>query len=174
MILSRRRAHLYSSILLVCLLPIGFLAGILLRPQFEAVQGTTDVLFEKGGFAAANLKGNVTPIASTELGDKGIQLQVQTFLAEDGDTTEILLELKPAAVIQLPDLLVYWQEGEEAPGEIGDRSVFLGTLSGESSRVFTLPPQVRGKAGYLIVYTQVDQELVAAPPFPASMTAIKR
>ena len=47
MILSRRKAHLVSFLTLAVLLPITFLAGIIFRPQFTAVDESADSLFEK-------------------------------------------------------------------------------------------------------------------------------
>ena len=199
MILSRRRVHFYSSITLVCLLPLGFLAAMLLLPKYQATEGAS-ALFEQAGFAATadsgttNAEDRGTPIASTELQAKGTKLQAQTFVVEGDRKTPIVLELKPAWAIRRPDVLVYWaaadgkaepantadkeqpkpSEAEAKPMEIGEDFILLGKLSGPSRRVFSLPPELYGKEGQLILYSQVQQFRVAEFPFPTHLTAIDR
>ena len=195
MILSRRRAHLYSSIALMSLLPLGFLIALFLRPQYQATQSPDVTLFEQAGFAAlpdpetANEANSGPPIASTTLEAKGVQLQAQTFSLPDNPTAAIGLALQPATAIRRPDMLVYWAaaksaaEGsatsaqdatEEKSAAIGENFILLGKLSGPSRRVFSLPPDSYGQEGRLILYSQVQQFQVAEFPFPANLTAIDR
>ena len=198
MILSRRRAHFYSSITLICLLPLSFLAAMLLFPKYQATEGAA-ALFEQAGFAtthsdATNTEDQGTAIGTTELTAKGAKLQAQTFMIEDDRKATIVLELEPVWAIRRPDLLVYWAardakvdsaktEGSEPaeqsdpeakPVEIGENFILLGKLSGASRRVFSLPSEMYGKEGKLILYSQVQQFRVAEFPFPTSLTALDR
>lgn len=47
MILSRRQVHLYANVALAVLLPICFLAGLLLRPNYDVVDNSADELFQR-------------------------------------------------------------------------------------------------------------------------------
>ena len=196
MILSRRRAHFYSSITLICLLPLGFLAAMLLFPKYQATEGA-DVLFKQAGFAIAGsetdgAENKGEQIASTALKNKSAQLQAQTFWRQDDQKTPVLLELEPVRDIRRPDLLVYWVNEEEKSTQaesnpestpssrkeespaIGENFILLGKLSGPSRRAFPLPRDIYGKEGRLILYSQVQQFRVAEFPFPTHLTAIDR
>jgi|GEM_PF-1801930 len=193
MILSRRRAHLYSSIALIGLLPLGFLIALFLRPQYRATQDPDAALFEQAGFAVvleiANAANHTPPIASTTLEAKGVQLQAQTFSLPDNPTAPFWLALQPVGAIRRPDVLVYWAaakpmaegseqsaqaEAEAKPAAIGENFILLGKLSGPSRRAFPLPPDSYGQEGRLILYSQVQQFQVAEFPFPANLTALDR
>lgn len=45
MILSRRKAHLFSSITLAVLLPLLFVLGLLLRPNYSPINTDVEALF---------------------------------------------------------------------------------------------------------------------------------
>lgn len=49
MIISRRKAHLFTSIALAVILPIIFLAGIFFRPTYATVTPDTEQLFSHPG-----------------------------------------------------------------------------------------------------------------------------
>ena len=165
-ILARRKAHFYSSIVLACLLPIVFLAGVFLQPQVTAVSDPTAVLFAASGAASVNAEVGGDAIASQPLSAAGVQLQAATFDHEG----QVWLTLQPAWPIKLPDPLVYWQGGDQAPAALADDAILLGGLSGTSRRAYRLPQQVTGQAGYLVLYSPIGQTVSSTFPFPAAMT----
>ncbi|MGK7925729.1 MAG: hypothetical protein AB4290_10865 [Spirulina sp.] len=164
MILSRRQTHFVAFSVLAILLPLCFIAGIALRPSYTVASTPVPVeLLEKAGFA-------VTPsaktIASTELSDKGVTLNVETGL---DDRDRLILTTQPTAAILRPDLLLYWQTGSSIPEELDEDAILLGSLSGVSRRQFFLPDTVKDMEGYLVLYSQVQQELVVAFPLTAEL-----
>jgi hypothetical protein len=62
-IISRRKIHLFSSIALAIIMPIIFIAGILLRPTYATVTPETDQLLSRSTAPttmAAPLKSNTS------------------------------------------------------------------------------------------------------------------
>ena len=110
MILSRRKVHFFSFIALGCLLPICFLAGVFLRPSYDAVEEPE--LFARAGFTSATQKQEGEEISSQVIGADNIQLQAASFRQKDG---KVVLELEPSSALELADLLVYWQAGRRRP-----------------------------------------------------------
>ena len=165
-ILARRRAHFYSSIALACLLPIVFLIGVFLQPQVADVGDPTAALFAASGAASVNAEVLGEPIASDQLSATGVQLQAATF-DHDG---QMWLTLQPAWSIKLPDPLIYWQKGDQAPEALAEDAVLLGGLSGTSRRAYPLPARVKGQAGHLILYSPVRQKVDSTFSLTAAMT----
>ncbi|MEM9541338.1 MAG: hypothetical protein AAGA60_17795 [Cyanobacteria bacterium P01_E01_bin.42] len=164
MILSRRQTHFFIFSALAILLPLCFIAGIALRPSYVATSTPVSAeLLERAGFA-------VTPtaetIASTDLSEGNITLNVETGF---DDRDRFILTIQPTAAILRPDVLVYWEDRGSAPEELDETALLLGSLSGVSRRQFFLPDSMRDKEGYLILYSQVQQELVAAFSLPADL-----
>ena len=169
MILSRRKVHFFSFIALSCLLPICFLAGVFLRPSYDAVEEPE--LFAKAGFAAASQKEEKEEISSQVIGADNIQLQAASFRQKDG---KVVLEIEPSSALEFADLLVYWQAGSNKPEAIANSSILLGSLAGTSRRRFSLPPTILGKNGHLLLYSQGQKTLAVAIELPAEMTDSKR
>ena len=165
-ILARRKAHFYSSIVLACLLPIVFLVGVFLQPQVAEVGDSTEALFASSGAASVNAEVAGAAIASQQLSAAGVQLQAATF-DQDG---QIWLTLQPAWSIKLPDPLIYWQGGDQAPEALAEDAILLGGLSGTSRRAYQLPQQIKGQTGYLVLYSPIGQKVSSTFPFPAAMT----
>lgn len=168
MILSRRRFHFFSFIALGCLLPICFLAGLFLRPSYDAVEEPAAAkLFAKAGFAASP-KQQEEPIASQIIGADNIELKAASFRQKDG---KVVIEIEPTSAIELADVLLYWQRGSKKPTAIANTSILLGSLAGTSRRRFSLPPGISGKVGHLLIYSEGQKKLAAAILLPAEMTA---
>ena len=163
MIQSRRKAHFFSSVVLVCLLPIIFIAGILGRPKIPPV--TDSRVFEQAGFIPPENSEKV-PIAAEELIAAEVPIKAQTLQQQN----QLFLELEPTSALLFPDLLLYWQSGEELPTDLTTSSILLGSLSGTSRRRFPIIQEMQGQEGYLILYSLGDKKLVATLPLPASMT----
>ena len=169
MILSRRKAHfIYFSILIV-LLPIIFVAGTLTRPKFVAVDKSVDSLYQKEGFSNNKNLGSSQTIAAIESSETATGIEVETLVSQDESSNNLILEIEPNRVVQLPDLLLYWQPGSLTPQTITNYSVLLGTLSGKSRRQFNLPANDQGTPGHLIIYSQGVEEFVAVFPFTPSV-----
>lgn len=170
MILSRRKLHFFSFIVLAFILPIVFLTGVFLQPEVTSAGSTIEPLFALSGSALANSASKGSLINSTDLTSATIQLKAETF--ESTGNEQVILDVAPAQIIQLPEPLLYWQSGNEAPTEIRNDTILLGTLSGNSRRSFALPQESLGIDGNLVIYSLVLQEIAETFPFPASMTNI--
>lgn len=162
MILSRRKAHFYAAVTLAATLPVVFLAGLLLRPSIPTVDTATDELFAAANFPTDNLD----PLSSSVLSDEDIQVLAKVTSTANGPD---VLDLVPQ-IIQFSDVLVYWQQGDQAPSKnngeaIEDRNVLLGQLSGNSRRRFRLPAAIKGQKGHLILYSRGQDTLIASFPF---------
>ena len=165
-ILARRKAHFYSSIALACLLPIVFLVGVFLQPQVNLVGDSTAALFASSGAASVKTEVAGDAINRQQLSATGVQLQAATF-EHDG---QLWLTLQPAQSIKLPDPLMYWQGGDQAPETLAEDAILLGGLSGTSRRAYLLPPQIKGQAGHLVLYSPIGQKVASTFPFPTAMT----
>jgi hypothetical protein len=166
MIFSRRKAHFFSFIALACLLPLVFLVGVFFRPTFIPADPSTAPLFALAGFPDAQTLALGETIGSNSLQAQGFQWQAETFQSPVGG--KVLLKISPSATIRLPDPLLYWQAGSQAPTEITSEAILLGGLSGKSDRLFTLPAQAQG--GQLILYSLGFQKIAASFPLPESLT----
>lgn len=170
MIHERRQAHFYASVTLACILPLGFLASLLLRPNYGPVESTAVELFDQFGFAAPPPSQQENIFQSMDWKVGGVTLRGETLKPAQADSL-VLLALTPQAEIKQPDVLVYWQAGEQASTEaLPDDAVFLGSLVGKSRREFELPPAIQGKPGNLLIYSQGKDKVLAALPLTAEMT----
>lgn len=164
MLLSHRQTHFFAFAVLSVLLSLCFIAGIVLRPDYTiATSPETTSLFEEAGFV---VNTEEEAIASTTLKSSSISLEAATqFDSRD----RLVLILKPNSPILSPDLLMYWDETGSKPEELGDRALLLGSLAGTSRRQFILPDAIAENQGYLVLYSQTAQELLAAWEFPAEL-----
>ncbi|MBP0022279.1 MAG: hypothetical protein J7647_32575 [Cyanobacteria bacterium SBLK] len=164
MILSRRQTHFFAFSALAILLPLCFIAGIALRPSYISTSTPAPVeLLARAGFAVTP---SVETIASTDLSEGNITLNVETGF---DDRDRLILTVQPAAPILRPDVLVYWEDIGSTPEELSEEAFLLGSLSGVSLRQFFLPDAMRDREGYLILYSQVQQELIVAFSLPADL-----
>ncbi len=169
MILSRRQAHFYSFVILAVLIPICFVAGIWLRPSYNAVGESATELFYQAGFVRETPANKA--ITTAKLSDATFWAQAKTFLTPEG---EILLQLQPNSNLQFPDPLLYWEAGEKQPTKLSDTSLLLGDLAGPFQRHFLVPKAMQGQAGHLLIYSPIQQEVVATLPLPAKLTKPRR
>ena len=169
MIHERRQAHFYASVALAYILPLGFLASLLLRPNYGPVESTAVEIFDQFGFGASpsSREENISQSMDWKVGS--IPLRGEA-LKPTGEKPA-LLAITPQRAIQQPDVLVYWQAGDQPSTEaLADDALFLGSLVGESRREFELTSAIRGKAGNLLIYSQGKDKVLAALPLPAEMT----
>ncbi|MEO1123748.1 MAG: hypothetical protein AAFX95_06670 [Cyanobacteria bacterium J06639_16] len=165
MILEERRVHFYAFSGLAVVLPIVFITGLVLRPNYDAVsnEATTD-LFAQAGFATGDAG---EAIASDTLSLKGITLTAESTRSSEG---AVILTLQPQRDPEVADLLVYWMAGEGEPETIDADVVLLGQLAGTARRQFELPAGIQGQAGQLVFYSQGQQQVIGTAPLSAEMT----
>ncbi len=170
MIHERRQVHFYASVALACILPLGFLASLVLRPNYGPAESTALELFDQFGFAAPPTSRQENIFQSTDWKVGGVTLRGEA-LKPKSEGGPVLLALTPQRAIQQPDVLVYWQAGEKASTEaLSEDSIFLGSLVGKSRREFEVTNAIQGKAGNLLIYSQGKDKVLAALPVTAEMT----
>ena len=111
MILSRRKAHFISFSILIVLLPIVFVAGTITRPKFVAVDESADSLYQKEGFSNNENLNSSQTIEAIKFSEAATGIELKTLVSQDENTNNLILAIEPNQVVQLPDLLLYWQPG---------------------------------------------------------------
>ncbi|NET39979.1 MAG: hypothetical protein F6K19_49850 [Cyanothece sp. SIO1E1] len=150
--------------------------GIFLRPTPRAISASNPAaaFFRQAGFVPIQREPGMTLIASTEFPAATARVKTDLLSTGTGNERQLVLELRPNASIQFADSLLYWEAGNQAPTQISNNSILLGPLAGTSRRRFILPPDLQGKAGHLIIYSQAQQQLVATFPFVTGSTPPNR
>lgn len=173
MVISRRQVHLYSFVILAIVLPLCFIAGLVWRPTFDPVDASADALFQRAGFAPSFTWENQEVWRKPNfLKQDQIQLRAEKVFAKEGG--DPFLNLQPQSDLQLPDVLVYWQQGATPPEAISETSILLGALSGASNRQFSIPTAMQGQTGHLLLFSQATQEIISTFPLDSDLTQPKR
>ncbi len=153
MIRRLRINHRASFGALAVVLPLGLTMALVSRVQVPPSKATglnqLGVLPTKGA-----------PLRDVIVSVGPLQLRLRMWDAASG--VHRILELTPERDPQLPDLLVYWANSEEA-SLLPTPCVLLGSLAGTQMRRFVLPAEVR--AGRLYFYCLGHQELIASQEF---------
>ena len=175
MIYERRQIHFYASVMLATLLPLGFLASLLLRPSYGPVDSAAIGLFDQFGFGAPPTSREDNILQSMDWQVSGVSLRGEALKTAN---SSVLLALTPQQAIQQPDVLVYWQAGEASAEALSaealsEEAIFLGSLVGKSRREFELTSSIRGQVGHLLIYSQGKNKVLAALPLTAEMTTPK-
>lgn len=144
MIRPLRKAHLGASVLMLALLPAGWVVAVRARVTMPVVPEAEE--------PGANEAG-------TDLSSAWTGVDIDTRLLPDGQ-----LLLTPRVDLRRPDVLVYWRPA--AAEGLADATL-LGTLAGTQRRRFDLPDAARGSAGELVLYGLAHQETVATAPLAA-------
>ncbi|NEP09790.1 MAG: hypothetical protein F6K14_06115 [Symploca sp. SIO2C1] len=168
MILSRRKAHFYTVVILSAVLPLVFFAGLLWRPSIPTVDETTDELFAAANFPSQKDAAGV--IASETLLVNSIKVLAETSKSYDG---AMFLELEPTEALQFSNILVYWRAGNSAPNTVDEKALLLGQLSGSSRRRFSVPSAMQGQSGHLLFYSRGQDEVIGSSPLPANTSIHK-
>ncbi|NET54741.1 MAG: hypothetical protein F6K47_00575 [Symploca sp. SIO2E6] len=164
MILSRRRVHFYTVVILSGILPLVFLAGLLWRPSIPTVDDTTDELFAAANFPSQEDATDV--IASETLLVNSVEVLAETSKSVEG---EMFLELEPTKALDFSNILVYWRAGESAPKNVDEKAILLGQLSGSSRRRFPLSSAMQEQPGHLLFYSRGQDEAIASTPLPSNL-----
>jgi hypothetical protein len=150
MIRPLRQRHRVIVCSLGVLLPVAFAAGVAARkPVPVAANVRLELAGQRNDFGSVVwTKADIWPrqhIITSLRRDAANSLAVELIL---GDLAK-------------PDVLVYWAAGKEAAVDsLPDTARLLGNLLNRSP--LPLPPNVRGEAGRLILYSLADHEVVAA------------
>ncbi len=164
MILSRRKAHFYTVVILSGALPLVFFAGLLWRPSIPTVDETTDELFAAANFPSQEDAADV--ITSETLLVNSIKVLAETSKSAGG---AIFLELEPAEALQFSNILVYWRAGNSTPNTVDEKALLLGQLSGSSSRRFPIPSGMQKQPGHLLFFSRGQNTVIGSTPLPPNL-----
>jgi len=166
MILSLRRRHRVMMLSLAFILPIAFVAGLIVR---QPIPATPDL-----------------PVCSTPLSSEGWQLcfekedywpglPITTRLyANRQSSTQLAMELQPRADLKTPDILVYCHPAfSTGTGQLPERAQLLGTLAGTEKRRFILPAAASEQETSIILYSLAHQKIIAETQLPAAASLTK-
>jgi hypothetical protein len=99
----------------------------------------------------------------------GLSLNTR-LLSAAGDPPRVVVELKAARDLGLPDALVYWSESQPDAGRLPERAVLLGSLKGTRPARFTLPQTAAVTQRHLILYSLARRQVIAAAALPKGDT----
>ncbi|HZS05070.1 MAG TPA: hypothetical protein VFD58_09570 [Blastocatellia bacterium] len=149
MIQPLRQRHRVITTALAFVLPVLFVAGLVVRRQFPSAGQLqkirqTDPLLE-----------NIS-VGHQELG-KGSGIAM--YLGSNHSNKEFL-ELVPSRDPAEPDLLVYWSESEPSSERLPEAAVLLGAMAGSQPKSFPLPEQASANKGRIILYSLAHQKVI--------------
>jgi len=156
-----RRRHRAFVVALGLVVGPLFVAGLLARRPIP-----------EGDLPAAmrdDLAGDVDP-AAVQLHNTGGGLPLEIVpLAEPGGTMR-RLRIALLTETRRPELLVYWQPGDDPEASIGEASRLLGVLVGTGPTFVELPESAQTEPGQLIFYSLTQHEVVdrVTPRIPAA------
>jgi len=154
MIRGLRHNHRIIFVVLALAAPALFLVGLSRRQKIPTMPTHPPAL-------AIDLPVQGRPVLDSDQLWPGHAVTIRLF----GNTKRMVLELVPEMDYGKPDLLVYWNEGDE-DGLHEDASL-LGSLSGRASRRFLLPARAAQVSGRLILYSLGHAETVDQVALPS-------
>jgi len=158
MIRELRARHRAVFAVLAVGLPIGLGFALASRGSVPPISPGSPGPIE----AAAGVPSG-TPEVDTRARAGDVELRVRMWRPEaDG---AVALELRAARDLELPDVLVYWADSDQAR-ELPPNAVLLGPLAGTRARCWRLPRRAPGVAGRLYLYSLGHQELAASLELP--------
>ena len=141
-------------LLLAGLLPVCFVAGLLLRPSTPTVDNSAQDVFVAASFPPESAE---SPVSSQTLVVD--QIEVAADLLQSG-SGEAMLRLQPAEAFPFANVLVYWMPSVIEAETVSEDAILLGSLSGTSQRQFALPKS----SGALLFYSLGQQAAIASVP----------
>jgi len=166
MILSLRRRHRMMMFSLALILPIAFVAGLVIRQPIPATQDL--------------------PVSSTPLSSEDWQLCFEKedhwpglpitmrLYANRQSGTQLAMELQPRTNLKTPDILVYCHlTSSSSTGQLPERAQLLGTLAGTEKRLFILPAAASEQETSIILYSLAHQKIIAETQLPAAASLTK-
>lgn len=155
MIRQLRDGHRRVVTLLLLGLPLGYLAIVSARGP--AREHAAPILPDQGGRVP---QGPSFPL----LAEPGIGA---FLLARPGAGPDALL-IVPDGDPAIPDLLAYWSPTAGDGRELPPDAMLIGALRGGRRQVLPLPAPEMMRGGYLILYSLVRGEILAAVHLPGS------
>ena len=155
MIRALRQRHRRVTAALALLLPIGWSAAILARPE-ELVPAEGPLI--EGEPVAESFTGGT----AADLGPWGA-LPLTTVVGE-GQSGRALVEFRPSAPLAAADLLVYWTPSSGPGAELAADARLLGRLGRGPAR-WPLPRA----SGWLVLYDLARAELVGVRALPGTV-----
>ena len=151
MIIDRRQTHFYSFIILACIVPIIFLVGVISPPDYP--------LNDTFSHNYPNIDKTKLYLDKNSIFTSG---DITVAYEVENDQGNNLLILEPISYLEIGEPLLYWQSTSEAPESITEKSILLGEIKGQNRQFYTLPEEVKNSQGYLIIYSQIFQEIKAS------------
>ena len=151
MIIDRRQTHFYSFIILACIVPIIFLVGVISPPDYSRNDS-----FSHNYPDIDNTKLYIDKNSIFTSGDITVAYEVTN------EKENKLLVLEPISYLEIGEPLLYWQSTSEPPESITEKSILLGEIKGQNRQFYTLPDEIKNTQGYLIIYSQIFQEIKAS------------
>jgi hypothetical protein len=146
-----RRGHRVASIVLALVVPPCFALALASRPTLPP----------PGEIPAALVSDPPAGALVEERADLWSPLAIRTRIYASG-----VIELAPQVDLEQPDVLVYWSP-EAVRDRLPDGARWLGRLAGTSPRRFALPPDARGRAGSLHLYSLGHAQWLASAALEA-------
>jgi len=171
MILSLRRRHRVMMLSLALILPIAFVAALVVRQPIPTTQ---------------DLPINSTPLSSEDwrlcfekdnlwsrwpsLSRPALPITTRLY-ANRQSGTQLAMELQPRENLKTPDILVYCHPAFSAGGgQLPERAQLLGTLAGTETRRFILPVAASEQETLIILYSLAHQKIIAETQLPAAVS----
>jgi len=151
-----RDGHRRVLTLLALLVPAGYLAILAHRPP-PGVDAAT-ILPDLEGRTAVG--GGFTLLAAP-----GIEARL---LAAPGAAEPDAILVIPAGDPAIPDLLAYWSPTAGDGRDLPPDAMLIGALRGARQQVLPLPDPGMMQGGYLILYSLVRGEILAAVQVPVA------
>lgn len=155
MIHSLRKKHRAIFSVLSAALPLAFVAAIAFRAERRPAEN------------ARSLPQNPSAALQQCIFEKedlwADQKIVTRIYAHAAQPAELAVELHPAVALAHPEILVYWNEKDDA--NLKD-AFLLGTLAGTQPRRWLLPQNALQHDGYLVLFSLAHQSFIAQAHLP--------
>jgi len=166
MILSLRRRHRVMMLSLALILPVAFVAGLVIRQPIPTTENlpVSLALLSSEGWQLCFEKDDHWP-----------RLPITTRLyANRQSDTHLAMELQPRTNLETPDILVYCHPAFSSDaGQLPERAQLLGTLAGTEKRRFILPAAASEQQTSIILYSLAHQKIIAETQLPAAASLTK-
>ncbi|MDA0322401.1 MAG: hypothetical protein O2923_06745 [Verrucomicrobia bacterium] len=158
MIRCLRQRHRVIWLMLLVLLPTGFVAGLSVRDRPTPASAPQ-------ALAATDL-GSWTTVRAIEgfWPDLGVTVHCFRFDASGAAAALAGVALTGPASLGLADPLLYWSPVAATADALPDQATLLGSVTMPTSSQFVLPEMGGGHNGHLILYSMGHQRVVASAP----------
>ena len=181
MILSLRRRHRVMMLSLALILPIAFVAGLVVRqpipitkdlPISSTLLSSEDwqLCFEKDDLWSTSRRPS---LSRSSLPMPSLPITTRLYTNRQS-STQLAMELQPRDDLKTPDILVYCHSAfSSGAGQLPERAQLLGTLAGAEKRWFILPAAASEQETAIILYSLAQQKIIAETKLPAAASLTK-